>query len=117
MSTVRRVLEGLDEITGWQEQLYVHLHANPELSMQETETAADVTKRLDELGYETQQMGGVDGTSPERGSDPRSEQINPNGRSAEPEHRRPLRRSRERRDPDRSTRNRTTGPGSPSRAG
>lgn len=58
MSTVRRVLEGLDEITGWQEELYVHLHANPELSMQETETAAEVTRRLDELGYETQQIGG-----------------------------------------------------------
>ena len=58
MSVVRRVLSGLDEITSWQEELYVHLHANPELSMQETETRAEVTRRLESFGYETQHIGG-----------------------------------------------------------
>ncbi len=58
MSAVSRVLEGLDQITGWQEELYVHLHANPELSMQETETVAEVTRRLESFGYETQRIGG-----------------------------------------------------------
>ena len=41
------VFEGLDGIQGWQEELYVHLHQNPELPMQETETAAEITRRLE----------------------------------------------------------------------
>lgn len=58
MSVVRKVLSGLDEIATWQEALYVQLHANPELSMQETETRAAVATRLETFGYETQLIGG-----------------------------------------------------------
>ena len=56
--SVSTVLAGLDAITAEQEELYVHLHQNPELSMQETETAAAITKRLESYGYEVQQIGG-----------------------------------------------------------
>ena len=52
------VLNGLNEVNEWQEELYVHFHKNPELSMQETETAAEITSRLDSFGYETHQIGG-----------------------------------------------------------
>lgn len=44
----------------WQEQVYEQLHANPELSFQETETAALVASRLNEFGYEV--FDGVGGT-------------------------------------------------------
>lgn len=57
MST-RRVLDGVGAITGWQEELYLHLHRNPELSMQETETAAEISRRLTSFGYDVQQIGG-----------------------------------------------------------
>lgn len=56
--TSEAVLQGIDEIQGWQEELYVHLHQNPELPMQETETAAEITRRLESYGYEVQQIGG-----------------------------------------------------------
>ena len=58
MSAVSTVLAGLDTITPEQEELYVHLHQNPELSMQETETAAEITRRLESYGYDVQQIGG-----------------------------------------------------------
>lgn len=54
----RRVLDGLEAVTPWQEELYAHLHQNPELSMQETETAAEVSRRLESFGYDVQQIGG-----------------------------------------------------------
>jgi len=57
MST-REVLNGLEPLTSWQEELYVHLHQNPELSMQETETVAEITRRLESYGYDVQQIGG-----------------------------------------------------------
>ncbi len=40
------------------EELYQHLHRNPELSMQEAETVAELRRRLDSFGYETQEIGG-----------------------------------------------------------
>ncbi len=52
------VLRKIDEIQAWQEDLYVHLHQNPELSMQEVETAAEITRRLESYGYQVQQIGG-----------------------------------------------------------
>lgn len=58
MTVAQRVLTGLDATMPWQEELYVHLHQNPELSMQETETAAEITRRLEAFGYQTQQIGG-----------------------------------------------------------
>lgn len=48
----------LSAMTDWQEQLYEHLHAHPELSMREHETLTLITDRLAALGYETVQVGG-----------------------------------------------------------
>lgn len=58
MTRAREVLAGLDATGSWQEAFYVHLHQNPELSMQETETAAEITSRLRSFGFEVQQIGG-----------------------------------------------------------
>lgn len=58
MTTTAEVLEGLEQATSWQEELYVHLHRNPELSLQETRTAAEITRRLESYGYEVEQIGG-----------------------------------------------------------
>ncbi|MDO5499034.1 MAG: amidohydrolase [Propionibacteriaceae bacterium] len=58
MSAAQKVLNRLDDTNAWQEELYVHLHRNPELSMQETETAAEITRRLESFGYAVQQVGG-----------------------------------------------------------
>ena len=54
----QRVLSGLDDISGWQEELYTWLHQNPELSMQETGTRAEITKRLTQMGYDVHEVGG-----------------------------------------------------------
>lgn len=43
----------------WARDAYLHLHAHPELSMQEKETAAYVEARLDELGIEHFRCGGT----------------------------------------------------------
>lgn len=56
--TSEDVLQGINDIQGWQEELYLQLHQNPELPMQETETAAEITRRLESYGYEVQQIGG-----------------------------------------------------------
>jgi amidohydrolase len=58
MTRTQEVLAGLAATSVWQEAFYVHLHQNPELSMQETETAAEVTRRLRSYGCEVQQIGG-----------------------------------------------------------
>lgn len=58
MSAIARVLAGLDEAKAGQEELYVHLHQNPELPMQETETVAEITRRLVSFGYDVHQIGG-----------------------------------------------------------
>ena len=43
MPVANDVLQTLDTTNAWQEELYIHLHKNPELSMQETETAAEIS--------------------------------------------------------------------------
>ncbi|MGB7964237.1 MAG: amidohydrolase [Propionicimonas sp.] len=58
MTRTQRVLAGLDSTGTWQEGLYVHLHENPELPLQEVETAAEITRRLDSYGFEVHQIGG-----------------------------------------------------------
>ncbi|KRE94079.1 amidohydrolase [Nocardioides sp. Soil774] len=58
MDPREHVLAGLGDVTSWQEELYVRLHQEPELSMQETRTAAEVTRRLASFGYEVLQVGG-----------------------------------------------------------
>ena len=55
-----RRLEGLDRARGWLEDFYRDLHAHPELSRQETRTAAKVAARLRESGCEVHR--GIGGT-------------------------------------------------------
>lgn len=58
MSATEKVLAGIAETRAWQETLYQHFHAHPELSSQEKETVAEITRRLTEFGYEPQVIGG-----------------------------------------------------------
>ncbi|HEY3410294.1 MAG TPA: amidohydrolase, partial [Propionicimonas sp.] len=58
MTNTEIVLAGLDSTSAWQEGLYVHLHENPELPLQEVETAAEITNRLESFGFDVQQIGG-----------------------------------------------------------
>jgi metal-dependent amidase/aminoacylase/carboxypeptidase family protein len=46
MTATEKVLAELEAASGWQEELYIHLHKHPERSMQEVETAAEITRRL-----------------------------------------------------------------------
>jgi hippurate hydrolase len=57
---VDAVLGGLDAASGWQESFYRDLHAHPELSHREFETARKVAERLRQGGYEVHE--GVGGT-------------------------------------------------------
>src|SRR5947207_579476 len=52
MSPIAKVLTDLEATSLWQEQVYKQLHAHPELSFQETNTAALAASKLKELGYE-----------------------------------------------------------------
>jgi amidohydrolase len=54
------VLTGLDQVRGWMEDFYRHLHEHPELSHQESDTAASVAQRLRGDGYQV--TSGVGGT-------------------------------------------------------
>jgi hippurate hydrolase len=59
-SVVSPVLDRLPEVRGWQEDFYRDLHAHPELSHQETRTAANVADRLRTAGCKVHP--GVGGT-------------------------------------------------------
>jgi len=52
LSSITDALTDLPSLSAWQERLYKDLHAHPELSFRETRTAALVTAKLKELGYE-----------------------------------------------------------------
>jgi amidohydrolase len=52
LSSINEVLAGLQAISGWQESVYKNFHAHPELSFQETNTAALAASKLKENGYE-----------------------------------------------------------------
>ena len=54
------VLAGLDETRSWREELYRDLHRHPELSHQESRTAAAVRDRLNDAGFDI--TDGVGGT-------------------------------------------------------
>ncbi|MBM7642268.1 amidohydrolase [Streptococcus loxodontisalivarius] len=56
--TLEKILASLDEIKDWQEETYKHLHAHPELSMQESETVKFIEETLTSYGYDTQVIGG-----------------------------------------------------------
>lgn len=51
-SSIADVLAGLQKTSVWQEGVYKDLHAHPELSFQETKTAALVSSKLRDFGYE-----------------------------------------------------------------
>jgi hippurate hydrolase len=54
------VLATLETVRSWQEDFYRNLHQHPELSHQESRTAADVSKRMRESGYDVhEQVGGT----------------------------------------------------------
>jgi len=53
-----QVLSRLGAARTWQEELYLHLDAHPELSLREENTRALVAARLSELGYEVRTLGG-----------------------------------------------------------
>src|SRR2546430_17060036 len=58
LSKLNDVLNGLSSASLWQERVYKDLHAHPELSFQETRTAALAAAKLKELGYEVlEQIG------------------------------------------------------------
>ncbi|GMA18731.1 amidohydrolase [Arsenicicoccus piscis] len=57
-SSTEAVLADLGQITDWQEELYRQLHRNPELSMQESETVAEIARRLTAFGYDVTEIGG-----------------------------------------------------------
>lgn len=58
MRNARTIVEDLRSVRAWQEDLYRELHEHPELSMHETATTAEISRRLCEFGYEVQQVGG-----------------------------------------------------------
>jgi amidohydrolase len=60
-SPVGAVLGGLDQTRVWQEDLYRHLHQNPELSFQEHNTAATVVERLKSFGFDVHDAVGGTG--------------------------------------------------------
>lgn len=60
MTDIDTVLSGLDSVRTQVEDLYRDLHAHPELGLAETRTAARVSERLRECGYEViDEMGGT----------------------------------------------------------
>lgn len=58
MLLAKDVLERLEATRPWREELYTWLHAHPELSSHETETAAETARRLTGFGYDVQSIGG-----------------------------------------------------------
>ena len=59
-TAVEALLSGLSVIRGWQEDFYRDLHAHPELSHQECETARKVAARLRDRGYDVHdRIGGT----------------------------------------------------------
>lgn len=58
MTLTADILDELSSTTAWQEELYTHFHQHPELSMEEVETRAEITRRLESEGYQVQEIGG-----------------------------------------------------------
>ncbi|MBF0779962.1 MULTISPECIES: amidohydrolase [unclassified Granulicatella] len=56
--TIQSILQSLHTIQEWQENTYRHLHANPELSMQEVHTSAFIKDTLLAYGYDVHTIGG-----------------------------------------------------------
>ncbi|GEN81445.1 amidohydrolase [Actinotalea fermentans] len=58
MPALDQVLSHLGTTRTWQEELYRHLHAHPELGLREEKTRTLIAERLAELGYEVRTAGG-----------------------------------------------------------
>src|SRR4029077_1145332 len=52
LSAITDALDDLQATSRWQERVYKQIHAHPELSFQETKTAALAASKVKELGYE-----------------------------------------------------------------
>jgi amidohydrolase len=61
MSSITEALAGLQITSAWQERVYRDLHAHPELSFQETKTAALAASKLKGIGYEVHEQIGRTG--------------------------------------------------------
>lgn len=62
MSAATGILNGYDAIRDDQEALYRDLHAHPELSHEESRTAAEVARRLEGWGFDVRSgIGGSGG--------------------------------------------------------
>lgn len=53
------IRSGIEEQLEWQREVYLDLHRNPELSMQETRTQEKIETRLQDLGCSVQRIGGT----------------------------------------------------------
>lgn len=60
-SSIDEVLADLKATSAWQESVYKDIHSHPELSFQETKTAALVAKKLKNFGYEVHEGVGRTG--------------------------------------------------------
>ena len=52
------VFDAVQEQLEWQREVYIDLHAHPELSMHETRTSGIIAERLEGFGFEVQRLGG-----------------------------------------------------------
>jgi amidohydrolase len=59
MTNANQILESLDQELVWQRELYRQLHRQPELSLQETNTAAQIEQQLTGFGFDVQRIGGT----------------------------------------------------------
>lgn len=59
MSDLTPVFDAVDGQLEWQREVYLDLHRNPELSMQEQRTAGVIETRLQDLGLAVQRIGGT----------------------------------------------------------
>ena len=58
MTRAHEVLAAFETTRRWQEAFYKDVHAHPELSSQESNTAAEISRRLVGFGYDVQSIGG-----------------------------------------------------------
>ena len=58
MSDQSAVFDAVQEQLEWQREVYIDLHAHPELSMHETRTSGIIAERLEGFGFEVQRLGG-----------------------------------------------------------
>lgn len=57
--SISELFESVPAQLSWQRDLYLHFHRNPELSLQEHETANRIERELSALGFAVQRIGGT----------------------------------------------------------